>query len=310
MKKNLFDTIENMKNLRKTLCLSLIAAILAGAAPVSTVSAEEVDTVISAEEPQNEEEGIISHAKKPEDVPDQENTLSPVETVKTEADAEPEESVKTEEPVVSEIAEESISGEDEEGISEDEEADSEDEDDKDVNGDEEEEEKLESDPEADLESPASWSRAILGITYGDDYRENLIRAAITQLGYTESVLNFEVFEEEERNKGYTRYGDWYGDEYGDWCAMFVAFCLRYSGNDIMTIDSNCEEWKNKLIAEGRYHRANEIFDEENPFELRPGDLIFFKLLEEERPFFSLKLVYDGKGALVEAFLDGKAISPL
>ncbi len=37
-----------------------------------------------------------------------------------------------------------------------------------------------------------------------------------------------------------------------------------------------------------------------------GDLIFFKLLEEDAPFFSLKLVYQGD-KLVEAVLDGKRI---
>lgn len=36
-----------------------------------------------------------------------------------------------------------------------------------------------------------------------------------------------------------------------------------------------------------------------------GDKIFFRLLEEEHPFFSLKLVYDGKGILTYAALDGK-----
>lgn len=35
-----------------------------------------------------------------------------------------------------------------------------------------------------------------------------------------------------------------------------------------------------------------------------GDRIFFQLLEENRPFFSLKLVYDGGDTLIEAVLDG------
>jgi 8-oxo-dGTP diphosphatase len=34
-----------------------------------------------------------------------------------------------------------------------------------------------------------------------------------------------------------------------------------------------------------------------------GDRIFFRLLREERPFFLLKLVYDG-GTLTQAVLDG------
>lgn len=39
-----------------------------------------------------------------------------------------------------------------------------------------------------------------------------------------------------------------------------------------------------------------------------GDKIFLKLLEEKRPFFSLKLVYDGGDTLIEAVLDGKVLN--
>ncbi len=38
-----------------------------------------------------------------------------------------------------------------------------------------------------------------------------------------------------------------------------------------------------------------------------GDKIFFRLLAEEIPFFSLKLVYDGQGTLEAATLNGKAM---
>ncbi len=38
-----------------------------------------------------------------------------------------------------------------------------------------------------------------------------------------------------------------------------------------------------------------------------GDRIFLRLLEEREEFFSLKLVYDGCGVLVEAVLDGAAL---
>ena len=39
-----------------------------------------------------------------------------------------------------------------------------------------------------------------------------------------------------------------------------------------------------------------------------GDKIFFRLLEEDRPFFSLKLSYDAKDTLLRAVLDGKEMS--
>lgn len=40
-------------------------------------------------------------------------------------------------------------------------------------------------------------------------------------------------------------------------------------------------------------------------ELWEGDKIFFRLLEEEEPFFSLKLVYDVRGRLLQAALNGR-----
>ncbi len=38
-----------------------------------------------------------------------------------------------------------------------------------------------------------------------------------------------------------------------------------------------------------------------------GDKIFFRLLEKERPFFSLKLSYDAHDVLLRAVLDGKEL---
>ena len=38
-----------------------------------------------------------------------------------------------------------------------------------------------------------------------------------------------------------------------------------------------------------------------------GDKIFLRLLADDAPFFSLKLVYDGHGGLVEAVLNGKRL---
>ena len=41
-----------------------------------------------------------------------------------------------------------------------------------------------------------------------------------------------------------------------------------------------------------------------------GDKIFFRLLKEQAPFFSLKLVYDGHGRLKDAKLNGQALELL
>ena len=53
-------------------------------------------------------------------------------------------------------------------------------------------------------------------------------------------------------------------------------------------------------------------DKEKVFELNiwEGDKIFFRLINENRPYFSLKLVYSENNELVEVYLDGKKINVL
>lgn len=49
-------------------------------------------------------------------------------------------------------------------------------------------------------------------------------------------------------------------------------------------------------------------DKVNDLNIWEGDKIFFTLLNQGGPFFSLKLVYDGGDKLVEVALDGKRLS--
>ncbi len=48
-------------------------------------------------------------------------------------------------------------------------------------------------------------------------------------------------------------------------------------------------------------------DKINGLELWVGDKIFFRLLQENEPFFSLKLTYDGNGGLLAAALNGREV---
>lgn len=50
-----------------------------------------------------------------------------------------------------------------------------------------------------------------------DQRADLIGVALTQVGYREG------------SGGYTKYGDWYGAPYTDWCGMFVSWCANQAG---------------------------------------------------------------------------------
>ncbi len=124
------------------------------------------------------------------------------------------------------------------------------------------------DPEADVETETDWMATFADVTLTGEWDQDLLAIARSQLGYQESTRNYEVMEDGETIKGYTRYGDWYGLPYGDWCAMFVSFCLNYAGVEDMPLDCNCPKWVERLTEEKLYHPAGEY----TPI---IGDLIFF-----------------------------------
>lgn len=83
-----------------------------------------------------------------------------------------------------------------------------------------------SNPEADIETAEIWEGTFKKENLTDSAKDNLLYIASTQVGYTESTLNYET-DENGVQHGYSRYGEWYGNPYGDWSAMFVSFCLNY-----------------------------------------------------------------------------------
>lgn len=85
-----------------------------------------------------------------------------------------------------------------------------------------------SDLDADTETYEDWEATLPGSLSGS-WGQRLLQVARSQLGYTESSRNFQLAEDGVTEQGYTRYGDWYGNPYGDWNTMFVSFCLSYAG---------------------------------------------------------------------------------
>ena len=84
-----------------------------------------------------------------------------------------------------------------------------------------------SDDTADLETAAVWE-ASLPDQLTSQWADDLVLVAETQIGYEESVKNYILAEDGETKHGITRYGQWYGNPYGDWSAMFLTFCLNYA----------------------------------------------------------------------------------
>ena len=98
------------------------------------------------------------------------------------------------------------------------------------------------DPGADVETAELWERTFAGVTLTGNWRQDTLAIAETQLGYAESTKNYVVAEDGETVKGYTRYGAWCGEPYGDWNVMFLTFCLHYAGVEGVPPDRDCGSW--------------------------------------------------------------------
>ena len=84
-----------------------------------------------------------------------------------------------------------------------------------------------------------------------------------------------------------------GEECLEYMALYTA--AGFEG-ELKECDEGTLEWVPKEEVYG--------------LDLWAGDKLFFRLLEEDRPFFSLKLVYDAEGILRQAVLDGRNLELL
>ena len=86
-----------------------------------------------------------------------------------------------------------------------------------------------------------------------DQRADLIGVALTQVGYREG------------SNGYTKYGDWYGAPYTDWCGMFVSWCANQAGIPTSVLR------KNGFASASGFGIPTYYASQKTP---RPGDLFF------------------------------------
>lgn len=123
-----------------------------------------------------------------------------------------------------------------------------------------------SDINADVENEDEWEDSLPDRSEMYTTGETLIAIAQSQLGYTESTLNFQVDLHGVR-RGITRYGQWYGNPYGDWSAMFASFCLHYAGAEDLPGNAGPESMRSEWEKEGLYESVEFGLPEE-------GNLIF------------------------------------
>lgn len=123
-----------------------------------------------------------------------------------------------------------------------------------------------SDIQADLETEEVWKQSFSEIDKEVTTSQYLTMLAQSQIGNGESERNFEVGDDGVR-RGITRYGQWYGNPYGDWSAMFVSFCLYYA--DVTEVPFNVGAESMRLQWE-----EQQLFKTAAEYAPKVGNLVF------------------------------------
>lgn len=124
------------------------------------------------------------------------------------------------------------------------------------------------DPKADVETKEMWEATLNDIEFTGQWNRDVLLVARSQINYCESSTNYK-YGDDGVLYGYTRYGDWFGDPYGKWSAMFVSFCMNYAGVEGMPFDSDSIGLMQTLSSE-RYDLYRDA-DTHTPY---VGELVF------------------------------------
>ncbi|MDO4741698.1 MAG: peptidoglycan-binding protein, partial [Eubacteriales bacterium] len=126
----------------------------------------------------------------------------------------------------------------------------------------------------------------------DDRAEMLINAAVSELGYTAT------------KGGYSKFGEWGGKAYGEWCSEFVSWCVNLAddfygtsmlGNDY-PLQTSCADgaaWfkeRGRYVTvngglpgeEGQFYLEDGVSVEDRPYVPQRGDLIYIEWYKYNR----------------------------
>ena len=128
-----------------------------------------------------------------------------------------------------------------------------------------------SDTSADVETPEEWQAANAEAVMTGNWDEDLLSVAKTQLGYEQSEKNFEIDPADGVTLHYySRYGQSYGNPYGEWDVMFLAYCLKYA-----EIPQSAIPQEASVLALRSSMSGMDWLLEEDGSAAQPGDIVIY-----------------------------------
>lgn len=131
-----------------------------------------------------------------------------------------------------------------------------------------------------------------GVSLADRRADMLLAVAMTELGYSAT------------KGGYSKYGEWGGSAYGEWCSEFVSWCVNRADEEYGTsmlgtdypLQTSCEggaAWfkeRGRYITvngglrgeEAQYYLSDGVAVADRPYVPEPGDVIYIEWYKYNR----------------------------
>lgn len=149
---------------------------------------------------------------------------------------------------------------------------------------------------ATFEYPETWEATLKDVQLTGDMAQDLIAIAESQLGYKTSSNRF-ITDEQDNKHYYSRYGEWYGAPYSEWCAMYIAFCAHYANvpETVIPKEGGCIPLMDFAKVRSAYHVRGDGYTP------AMGDILFLDWTGEGIPVHVgiVKGVVDGKLQTIE-----------
>lgn len=146
---------------------------------------------------------------------------------------------------------------------------------------------------SDSYASGPYCASFLRTQFTEHPRDNLVRVAISQIGYHEGVNENDLSGLSSGHYDYSEYGYWYGTEvmgndhghYGQWSGMFVSWCAYMAYISESVIYPACYS----IVGDhSHYFHVNFVTSGYTP---RTGDLIFFDWPDAEGEWNHMGIVH-------------------
>ncbi|MBQ9198498.1 MAG: CHAP domain-containing protein [Clostridia bacterium] len=136
--------------------------------------------------------------------------------------------------------------------------------------------KIQVSPIPRYEYPETWEATLKDVELTGNLQDDMLAVAKSQLGYDDD--NAFIMRDGGKHF-YSRYGEWYGAPFAEWCVIYLSFCAHYANvpETVFPPESNAKNLMDYTAEAGGFHPKGDGYTPQK------GDIIFLDYMGQGIP---------------------------